>query len=55
MKRIPVVAFVLAVMVQLIPFVGCYDSTKLPPCSGEPYPHPCDGRIDRAPKDAGQG
>lgn len=53
MSRIPVVAFFFAVAVQLAPF-GCYRDA--PPCQGEPYPHPCDGRIDKVvpKKDAGR-
>lgn len=53
MTRIPVLVFVLAVLVQLVP-LACYRDA--PPCQGEPYPNPCDGRIDKVvpKKDAGR-
>lgn len=49
--RIPFAVFVVAVMLQLTPHLACYKNP--PPCQGQPYPDPCDGRFDRAPKDAG--
>ena len=54
-RKLPIAVFVLGVLVQLTPYVaGCYDpkSPNLPPCSGQPYPDPCDGKS--AAKDAGR-